>query len=215
MPIDYTPDPPDSLPLGKQNVNPDPIRQFARWFEQAKQAYLGEDFDPTAMTLATTSPDNQPSARIVLLKSFDQKGFVFYTNYHSPKAIDLAGNPQTALVFHWPALERQVRIQGSASKVDRSTSTTYFHSRPRGSQIGAIASNQSQVISDRTNLEQRFADLKGELDGRTVPVPVHWGGFLVQPQWIEFWQHGPNRLHDRLRYRLQAHNSWKLERLSP
>ena len=194
------------------DVSPNPIAQFEQWFADARSAGLKE---PNAMTLATVSPEGQPSARIVLLKSLDESGFVFYTNYESQKGRELDRNHNAALVFHWAELERQVRVTGMAEHTSREESEAYFHSRPRGSQLGALVSNQSSVIEGRGPLEAALAQLEAKYAGVEIPLPAHWGGFRVQPSSIEFWQGRPNRLHDRLRYRKQPGGAWIMERLSP
>ncbi len=197
--------------LNEADVDPDPIRQFQRWLDQAIAAELPE---PNAMTLATATRDGIPSARIVLLKGLDARGFAFYTNYESRKGQELADNPQAALVFLWTVLERQVRIEGQVEKVTAAETDAYFQSRPLASRLGAWASEQSRVIRDREVLEQRFAELKATYADETVPRPPHWGGYRVIPHQIEFWQGRTSRLHDRLRYRLEQGN-WLLERLAP
>ena len=197
--------------LNEADVDPDPIRQFQRWLDQAIAAELPE---PNAMTLATATRDGIPSARIVLLKGLDARGFAFYTNYESRKGQELADNPQAALVFLWTVLERQVRIEGQVEKVAAAETDAYFQSRPLASRLGAWASEQSRVIRDREVLEQRFAELKATYADETVPRPPHWGGYRVIPHQIEFWQGRTSRLHDRLRYRLEQGN-WLLERLAP
>lgn len=198
--------------LMETDIDPNPFRQFQKWFDSALAAQLPE---PNAMTLATATPDGKPRARIVLLKGFDERGFVFYSNYKSHKGQELADNPQAALVFLWTELERQVRIQGSALKVSDQESDEYFHSRPFSSRLGAWASNQSQVISDRQLLELRLQELKTAYEHKDIPRPPHWGGFRVVPTEIEFWQGRPSRLHDRLNYCLLDDGSWLTERLSP
>jgi pyridoxamine 5'-phosphate oxidase len=197
--------------LLETEVDPNPIKQFQVWFDQAMTADI---LEPNAMTIATTTKAGIPSARIVLLKGVDERGFVFYTNYESRKGQELAANPYACLVFWWGVLERQVRIEGSVEKVAEAETEAYFHSRPLGSQLGAWASNQSRVIPDRAVLEQRLADLTRQYQNQAVPRPPHWGGFRVIPTAIEFWQGRPSRLHDRLLYRL-IDSSWKIERLSP
>jgi len=197
--------------LAEADVDADPVVQFGRWFEQAEQADL---LEPHAMTLATATPDGRPSARMVLLRGFDQRGFCFYTNYQSRKGDELAANPLAALVFWWDKLERQVRIEGRVERTSRAESEAYFASRPPGSQLSAAASPQSRVIDGRPTLERRVTELAtGQRDGR-VPLPEFWGGYRLAHEVVEFWQGRPNRLHDRLRYR-QTGRGWKLERLAP
>ena len=198
--------------LRETDALPNPFQQFQKWFDQALAAQLTE---PNAMTLATATQSGKPSARMVLLKDFDERGFVFYTNYKSHKGQELAENPQAALVFWWAELERQVRISGQVEKLSNQESDEYFHSRPFSSRLGAWASAQSQVISDRVVLELRLQELKTEYENKDVPRPPHWGGFRVIPTVIEFWQGRPNRLHDRLDYRRLNDGRWLIERLSP
>lgn len=198
--------------LRETDIDADPLRQFRIWFDQAVQADLRE---PNAMTLATVSPAGEPSARMVLLKELDQQGFVFYTNYQSRKGQELAHTPRAALVFWWAELERQVRVEGQVSKVAAVEADQYFSSRPRGSQLGAWVSRQSQVIGDRTLLDQRLQALEQQYQDQPIPRPSYWGGYRLLPQVIEFWQGRSNRLHDRLCYRQNQTGQWQLERLSP
>jgi pyridoxamine 5'-phosphate oxidase len=197
--------------LAEADVDADPVVQFGRWFEQAEQAGL---LEPTAMTLATATPDGRPSARMVLLRGFDERGFCFYTNYESRKGVELAANPRAALVFWWGELERQVRIEGPVAPTSRAESEAYFRSRPPGSQLSAAASPQSRVIQDRAVLERRVAELAADSADGQVPLPDFWGGYRLTHEVVEFWQGRPNRLHDRLRYR-RAGDGWKIERLAP
>ena len=168
-----------------------------------------------AVTLATSTRDGIPNARIVLLKGFDAHGFVFFTNYESQKGREIAENPRAALVFFWPSIERQIRILGPVIKVSRAESEAYFHSRPRASQLGAWASRQSEILSDRDALDKAFAEVTERYEGHDVALPPLWGGFRLAPTSVEFWQNCPNRLHDRLRYTRRADNTWRIERLSP
>jgi len=197
--------------FSKASADPNPIQQFTQWYEEAVAAEVPET---DAMTLATATASGNPSARIVLLKGFDERGFVFYTNYESRKAKELAENSRVSLLFYWMPIKRQVRIQGTVEKVSAEESDQYFHSRPLGSKIGAWASDQSEVIESREALEKRFEELGWKFSDN-VPRPPHWGGYRVEPDTIEFWQGRENRLHDRLRYRLQADGSWLIERLGP
>jgi len=196
----------------ESDLDPNPFKQFDRWFQQALAAGLPE---PNAMTLATATLDGKPSARIVLLKGFDERGFVFFTNYESQKGRELATNPQAALVCYWIELERQVRVSGRVSQVSSEESETYFRSRPLGSQLGAWASQQSEVVGGRKILEDRLEQLTQEYHTKPVPLPPNWGGYRVAPETIEFWQGRANRLHDRLRYTVQSSSQWLIERLSP
>ena len=197
--------------LIESEIDPDPFKQFGKWFQEAEEVI---PHLPNAMTLATAAPDGRPAARIVLLKDFDSSGFVFYTNYDSQKASELLKNANAALLFYWTQLGRQVRINGTVTKVSRGESDEYFHTRPIESQIGAWASNQSRVIENRQVLEDRFNRLSEEFEERVVPLPENWGGYRVRPDVFEFWQERPARLHDRIRYRLEG-SAWLIERLAP
>jgi len=189
----------------------DPVEQFRRWFEQAVSAQLPE---PNAMTLATCTPDGRPSARIVLLKGYNGNGFTFFTSYEGRKAKELDSNPRAALVFYWPELERQIRIEGTIERTSSEESDAYFATRPRNSQLGAWASSQSSVVASREVLERRWAELQARYANQPVPRPPHWGGYRLIPTVFEFWQGRPSRLHDRLRYR-RSPTGWVRERLSP
>ena len=197
--------------LDEANVSRDPIIEFARWFEEAVKAEVQE---PNAMTLASVSPDGAPSARIVLLKGFDERGFIFFTDYRSQKGTELQQNPRAALVFYWPELERQVRITGTTAPIDREESEAYFRTRPRGSRISAWVSHQSQVIASRKLLEDRVPELESMYPADDIPLPPYWGGFRVLPATVEFWQGRISRLHDRIRY-TRTGERWRIERLSP
>jgi pyridoxamine 5'-phosphate oxidase len=198
--------------LNETEVDPNPINQFRRWFDDAKATAMAL---PEAMTLATATSDGKPSARLVLLKQVDDSGFVFYTNYRSSKARDLDSNPNAALVFYWPQLDRQVRIEGTVTRVSAAESDEYFQTRPRESQIGALASPQSEVIAGREILEQRVAELEEIYRDREIARPEHWGGYRVTPERIEFWHSRIGRLHDRLLYELQPDGAWTIKRLAP
>lgn len=198
--------------LSETEVAENPFLQFADWWQQAIESEIDE---VNAMTLATASLEGVPSARIVLLKGYDEKGYVFYTNYESAKGQELAENPRASLLFFWKELERQVRITGLVEKVSATESDEYFLSRPTGSQIGAWASPQSHVIENRSWLEDRVKELETKFSTESLTRPAHWGGYRVKPVIIEFWQGRKSRLHDRIQYTLQENNSWKIERLAP
>lgn len=197
--------------LDEANTDKDPFQQFAAWFADVHATGAPE---PNAMTVASSTPDGYPSARVVLLKGFDERGFVFYTNYQSRKGRELEDNPRAALVFFWPTLERQVRVTGTVRHVSRDETDRYFRSRPRGSQLGAWASRQSTVVEGRAEVENRLTTLDAAY-GEDVPTPPHWGGYRVVPDTFEFWQGRPNRLHDRLQYIREIDRGWRIERLSP
>ena len=198
--------------LRRADLHSDPLQQFSAWFAAALAAEIR---DVNAMTLATATPDGHPSARIVLLKGFDERGFIFFSNHESEKGRVLAANPQAALVFFWVQLERQIRINGFVEKTSREDSATYFHSRPAGSQLGAWVSRQSEVIDGRRILDSRLTEYTERFEGKQIPLPPHWGGYRLQPDVYEFWQGRPNRLHDRFRYSRQADGNWSIERLAP
>src|SRR5262245_21264057 len=222
--------------LRRKDLAADPLAQFNQWFQQAAeakggggrlrafgigiykavQALLGHrPVDPNAMALATADKDGRPSVRMVLLKGVDKRGFIFFTNYDSKKGHDLADNPHAALVVYWADLERQVCVSGAVTKLSLEESDAYFKTRPRGARIAAWAAQQSQVIADRELLQQRFKDMEAQYPGDDVPLPSYWGGYVLTPTRIEFWQGGPSRLHDRFQYTKQVDGSWRIERLSP
>ncbi len=221
--------------LRRSDLDADPIGQFKKWFDQASGARASgrirklciklykallmasgaEDMDLTAMTLATADKQGRPSARIVLLKGVDQRGFVFYTNYDSRKGQELAENQQAALVFYWPEQERQVCVAGEVNKLPAAESDAYFKSRPRGSRLGACVSHQSTVVPERAALEAKWNQMEAQFAGQEIPRPPNWGGYVLCPARIEFWQGRPNRLHDRFRYTRQPDKTWLIERLSP
>jgi pyridoxamine 5'-phosphate oxidase len=198
--------------LTETDVDANPMRQFDKWFNEAINFKVHE---PNAMTLATATHDGRPSARIVLLKGFNDEGFKFYTNYLSRKGKEISKNPLGALVFHWGDMERQIRIEGTIDKLDRDYSEKYFHSRPKLSQIGAVVSPQSQEITGREELEQRMAQLELEYADSPVPKPSFWGGYVLRPRLIEFWQGRSSRLHDRIVYKKTDNKNWKIVRLAP
>lgn len=221
--------------LRRADADPDPMAQFKKWFGQAagerasgrlRRFFIGlykslllltgtEAGDVNAMTLATVDAQGRPSARTVLLKGVDERGFVFFTNYESRKGRELAGNPQAALVFYWADQERQVCVSGQVSKLSPQESEVYFQSRPRGSRLGAWASKQSAPVRDRAALEASWREVEARFPGADIPRPPHWGGYVLAPSAVEFWQGRPNRMHDRLRYTRQADGSWQIERLYP
>jgi len=221
--------------LNRQELDADPLTQFKAWFGQATAVQQGSRWrkigialfklwhailghapvDANAMVLATTTRDGQPSARTVLLKGVDERGFIYFTNYDSRKGREVADNPNAALVFYWPELERQVCVTGKVSKLPVSESEAYFKSRPQGSQLAAWASNQSSAVPDRKTLDQQWREMEARFRDGDIPCPPNWGGYVLSPARIEFWQGRPNRLHDRFRYTRQADESWIIERLSP
>lgn len=198
--------------LLESEVDPDPFITFALWLQEAHTAEL---YEPSGMTLATVGADGRPSARVVLLRSIDEQGFCFFTNYESRKGQDLAVNPWAALLFWWGRLERQVRIEGQVEKLSEAESDAYYHSRPKGSRLGAWISAQSQVIPNRHFLEEKLAAFEAKYADHEPPRPPFWGGYRLVPACFEFWQGGPHRLHDRLRYQRQEDGRWQIERLSP
>jgi pyridoxamine 5'-phosphate oxidase len=198
--------------LTESDLDADPLRQFRAWHAEAAAAGV---LEPDATTLATATADGRPSARVMLLRGVDDRGFVFFTNFESRKGRELAANPLASLVFFWPELERQVRVEGRVERVGEAESLAYFRGRPRGARLGAWASPQSAVVPDREAFEARWRELDRQYPGDDIPLPPHWGGFRLVPEAIEFWQGRPGRLHDRLRYRRDAVGGWVLERLAP
>lgn len=197
--------------LDKKDVNANPIIQFTKWFKEAVESKVNE---PNAMTLATASVEGKPSARIVLLRNFDENGFIFYTNYTSRKGGEILKNPYASILFFWPELERQVRIEGKLSKQSAEESDNYFNTRPRTSKIGAWTSEQSRVVASRKALDDEYEKNSLKYPGENVPRPIYWGGYVLEPNSIEFWQGRPNRLHDRLLY-TKVNSGWKIDRLAP
>lgn len=198
--------------LHREDLGTDPIELFQRWFQQATELNIPE---PNAMTLSTLAPDGFPSQRTVLLKAFDQKGFTFFTNFQSRKAQHIQTNPKVCLLFPWVTLERQIIIQGTAEKISTAESLKYFITRPRESQIGAWVSNQSEVISSRKILLQKFEEIKSKFQDGEIPIPSFWGGYRVIPKTIEFWQGGPGRIHDRFLFTRTTDSQWQIDRLAP
>jgi pyridoxamine 5'-phosphate oxidase len=197
--------------LDENNADNDPVRLFSRWLDEAIKSGIAE---PTAMVVSTIGADGYPQSRVVLLKSFSTEGFTFYTNYLSQKGSSIAQNHAVSLLFFWPEMQRQVRITGDASKVSNNISANYFSTRPRGSQIGAWASDQSAVVPSRDYLENRFRDFEKSFEGKDIPMPENWGGYIVKPKKMEFWQGRESRLHDRIVYEFE-NNGWQISRLAP
>jgi pyridoxamine 5'-phosphate oxidase len=198
--------------LDEHTIARDPIKQFRAWFDDARSAKI---MLPEAMTLATISDAGNPSARMVLLKTVDERGFIFYTNYLSTKSRELEGHPHAALVFHWDVLQRQVRISGTVTKISAEESDAYFRTRPRESQIGAHTSQQSSIVANREELETEYKRIEKMYEGKSIPRPVHWGGYCLSPKAIEFWKGRIGRLHDRILYEIQPDNRWIIKRLAP
>jgi pyridoxamine 5'-phosphate oxidase len=200
--------------LRRADLDANPIAQFQKWFGQAAKVLTLKEIDVNAATLATADKNGRPSARTILLKGVDERGFIFFTNYESRKGRELAENPNASLVFFWQQLERQICVAGLVEKVSREESEKYFKSRPRGSQLAAWASNQSNVVKDRETLEVKWSEMEKKFPNE-IPLPPNWGGYVLKPERIEFWQGRPSRLHDRFNYSRQTDGSWKIERLSP
>ena len=199
--------------LLKENVPENPIELFRDWFIEVEKHFA--QGETNAMTISTIGLDGYPKGRVVLLKKYTHEGFIFYTNYDSEKGKAILANPNVSLSFFWPAAERQIIIKGKADKIAENLSDGYFESRPRGSQLGAIASNQSEVVTDKAELQNRLDALEKEFENKEIKRPINWGGFIIRPVEIEFWQGRPNRLHDRIRFKLQKDFNWKIERLAP
>ncbi|MDQ6804266.1 MAG: pyridoxamine 5'-phosphate oxidase [Actinomycetota bacterium] len=203
---------PDFVPLREEDLDPDPLRQFDAWFQRARETGVGA---PEAVALATASPDGVPSVRMVLVKQYDERGFVLHTNYESRKGIELTANPRAALLFYWAPLGRQVRIEGAVERTAQAESAAYVRTRARASQLSALASPQSRPIESREALERRVAELADRYEGDDPPLPEAWGGFRLSPESFEFWQNREDRLHDRLRYARDDGGDWRVERLAP
>lgn len=201
--------------ISELDLDANPIRQFKLWFDDAVACCPADWFEPNAMTLSTSDRGGRVTSRTVLLKQFDERGFTFFTNYESDKGRQIAGNPRVCLLFHWPYQGRQIRIDGTADRTSREVSSTYFHSRPRGSQIGAVVSAQSRVAPPRPELDRQFELLNQRYRDEPIPVPEQWGGYLVTPDRMEFWQGRVDRLHDRFRFQLLDNGLWQLDRLYP
>jgi pyridoxamine 5'-phosphate oxidase len=203
--------------LRRRDLLADPLAQFQNWFNDVVKlrADRSSPMEVNAMTLTTVDRQGRPSARVVLLKGIDERGFIFFTNYQSRKGVELAGNPNSALVFYWPDMERQVCVAGTVKKISREESEVYFKSRPRGSQLAACASRQGEPVEDRAALENRWRELDAEYSGKEIPMPTYWGGYVLSPERIEFWQGRSSRLHDRFCYSKQRASGWRLERLCP
>jgi pyridoxamine 5'-phosphate oxidase len=198
--------------LSEESAGSDPLALFHRWFQDAVKSGV---YLPESMALGTATPDGRPSVRFVLLKRYDERGFVFFTNYESRKAVELEANPEATLIFHWGILQRQIRLEGRVERISHEESEAYFHTRPRGSQIGAWASEQSRPLASREELEQRERHYEQEFRGREVPLPPFWGGYRLKPRNLEFWQGRANRLHDRIKFFRGVDGQWKRERLYP
>ena len=199
--------------LRLSGVPDNPLELFQKWFYEVDSHF--DDIEANAMTMSTIGLDGYPKSRVVLLKRFTYEGFIFYTNYNSEKGKAIDANPNVCLSFFWPGAERQIIIKGRAEKIAANLSDGYFESRPRGSQLGALVSNQSEVVDNREVLESQLLALESKFEGKEIPRPSHWGGYIIKPVEIEFWQGRPNRLHDRIRYQLQKDYNWQIDRLAP